>query len=253
MEGVGPSPRLSFRTSEAEPNADPESRNQRERSGLGSFFCARGRAFSAHYVWIPDQRAADAALVRNDGRSVFFTPTDRSSRRDRAGTDPAVFRLPVGTSGLSGPGSHDVRPGRRWRVLVRLPVCHSGQVRLSRTLIRNPDMSVSGANPDLSFVQEATLSARIMSGFRISAQLTLHLSGMTDLSDFSPRLSGVRAGTGEVPTRRFFGCPSVRGGSPVPGLTMFARGDDGGCCCVSPSFRKDEALFLVIPAKAGIQ
>ena len=36
-----------------------------------------------------------------------------------------------------------------------------------------------------------------------------------------------RSGIGEALTRRFFGCPSARRGSPAPDLTVFVRGDDG--------------------------
>ena len=64
------------------------------RKFAGSFFGARRRAFSAQYVWIPDQRAADAALVRNDGRSVFRHPgqtqCEQGSGRHRPGGFPVA-------------------------------------------------------------------------------------------------------------------------------------------------------------------
>ena len=54
--GLEPPP-PSFRTSKAQPSADPESRHQRERSEHQTLKLDYRRAFSAIYVWIPDLRA----------------------------------------------------------------------------------------------------------------------------------------------------------------------------------------------------
>ena len=70
---------------------------------------------------------------------------------------------------------------------------HSRQVRQCRMRIWNPEISVSDANPLLMPPEQAAPSARKTSGFRIGAQLALHVSGMTGSSPAAlcqPRMAG---------------------------------------------------------------
>jgi hypothetical protein len=57
----------SFRTSKAEPGADPESRHI-SRCKRGKFQTSRSARHTRADIWIPDRRAAVAALVWNDVR-----------------------------------------------------------------------------------------------------------------------------------------------------------------------------------------
>ena len=69
------------------------------------------------------------------------------------------------------------------------------------------------------------LSARNMSRFRISAQLALHLSGMTSPSDFSSsRPSVARAGIAEAEDTRFFPRSFRHAVAPRPRVSLRSPG-----------------------------
>ncbi len=104
----------------AEPGPTRLQSDQKSKEEVRVISCARRQASEHRVSHRSPGVTKEGVIAAGPGLRLFVhrhPGRSEAQSRDRGGTDSSLFRLPIGTPGLTGPGSHGVRPGRRWKVV----------------------------------------------------------------------------------------------------------------------------------------